>query len=116
MLSIFKKIGGYLAYALVAASISSPALAALPRPDAPSRGEGSGFLQTLQNYAYDIGALAALAVAAVAFIIIAINAIQKFHEVTAKKATWTDFFTLVLIGGALLLVVLWLVNEAIGIL
>lgn len=97
---------------VLGATTTSNAVAALPKPDAPSRGQGGGFLQMLQYYAYDIAVLAGLAVAAVCFFLVAINAIQKFNEVTTKKATWTEFFTLVLIGGGLLVVVIWLVNKA----
>ncbi|OLU25506.1 integrating conjugative element membrane protein [Pseudomonas sp. PA15(2017)] len=90
--------------------------AALPTPDAPSRGQGSGFLQLLQNYAYDIAVVAALGISAVAFIVVSMNVVQKFNEVTTKKATWTEFFILVLIGGGLLIIVIWLANKAVEIL
>jgi integrating conjugative element membrane protein (TIGR03745 family) len=96
----------------ITALLASPAFAALPKPDAPSRGTGDGFLKTIQNYGYDIIILGGLVIAAVSFAIVAINAIQKFHEVTTKKATWTEFFTVVLVGGGLLIIVIWLVNKA----
>lgn len=92
--------------------LTSPAFAALPKPDAPSRGTGDGFLKMLQNYGYDIAVVFGLGIAVVGFSIVAINAIQKFHEVTQKKATWTEFFTVVLVGGGLLIIVIWLVNKA----
>ncbi|MGP0172682.1 TIGR03745 family integrating conjugative element membrane protein [Pseudomonas sp. NCHU5208] len=98
--------------ASITALLASPAFAALPRPDAPSRGTEGGFLKMLQNYGYDLLVVAGLAVAAFCFINVAINAVQKFHEVTQKKATWTDFFTVVLVGGGLLIIVIWLVNKA----
>lgn len=92
------------------------ATAALPRPDTPTRGQGTGFLQLIQNYIYDGFVLFGLVVAAVCFLIVAVNALKKFHEVTDKKATWTDFFTLVGVGAVLLIIVIWLVNKAVEIL
>lgn len=96
--------------------ISLQANAALPRPDTPTRGQGTGLLQLIQNYLFDGLTLFGLALAAVCFIIVAVNALKKFHEVTDKKATWTDFFTLVGVGAVLLIIVIWLINKAVEIL
>lgn len=90
--------------------------AALPRPDTPTRGQGSGLLQLVQNYFFDGITLAGLVLAAICFFIVAMNAVKKFHEVTDKKATWTDFFTLVGVGAVLLIIVIWLINKAVEIL
>jgi len=98
-------------------TIASPlASAALPRPDTPTRGQGSGLLQLVQNYFFDGITLAGLVLAAICFFIVAMNAVKKFHEVTDKKATWTDFFTLVGVGAVLLIIVIWLINKAVEIL
>lgn len=96
--------------------VSPLATAALPRPDTPTRGQGTGLLQLIQNYLFDGLTLFGLAVAAVCFLIVAVNALKKFHEVTDKKATWTDFFTLVGVGAVLLIIVIWLINKAVEIL
>lgn len=96
--------------------VSPLATAALPVPDTPTRGKGTGLLQLIQNYIYDGFTLFGLAVAAVCFLIVAVNALKKFHEVTDKKATWTDFFTLVGVGAVLLIIVIWLINKAVEIL
>ncbi|WP_313025528.1 TIGR03745 family integrating conjugative element membrane protein [Pseudomonas lopnurensis] len=92
------------------------AAAALPEPETPSRGGGGGFLEWLQNTIYDGFVLGGLVLAAIVLTIVAMNAVQKFHEVTQKKATWTDFFVLVGVGAVLLMVVFWLVNRAVEVL
>lgn len=100
----------------MALTAAMPAKAALPAPDTPSRGQGGGFLEMLQNYFYDGAVFGGLFLATIVFFIVAINAVQKFHEVTAKKATWTEFFTVVGVGAVLLLIVIWLINKAVEIL
>ncbi|MEW3858099.1 TIGR03745 family integrating conjugative element membrane protein, partial [Pseudomonas aeruginosa] len=44
------------------------ALAALPKPEAPSRGEGSGIMQTIQNFGYDGAMLLALLICVAVFL------------------------------------------------
>lgn len=86
--------------------------AALPKPEAPSRGESGGILKMIQDYGYDVAVLGGLAIATIAFIVVAIVCIGKFHEVSQKRATWSDFFTFVAIGAVILVIVIWLVNKA----
>jgi integrating conjugative element membrane protein (TIGR03745 family) len=45
----------------------SLAFAELPTMEAPSRGEGSGLIETIKNYAYDGGILLGLLIALLAF-------------------------------------------------
>jgi len=47
---------------------SALARADLPTMEAPSRGEGSGLIDTIKNYAYDGGILLGLLIATLAFL------------------------------------------------
>lgn len=87
-------------------------IAALPTPEAPSRGESGGILKMIQDYGYDVAVLAGLGLATIAFIVVAIVCIGKFHEVSVKKSTWSEFFTFVAIGAVILVIVIWLANKA----
>ncbi len=113
---ILMKRAAIMLAALLTSATTTVASAALPQPDTPTRGSGSGLLQLIQNYLFDGLTLFGLVLAAVCFLIVATNALKKFHEVTDKKATWTDFFTLVGVGAVLLIIVIWLINKAVEIL
>lgn len=89
-----------------------PASAALPKPEAPSRGESGGLLKIFQNYGYDAAVLGGLGIATLAFIVVSVVCIGKFQEVSTKKANWSEFFTFMAVGAVILVVVIWLVNEA----
>lgn len=92
--------------------ITIQAHADLPEMGEPTRGEGDGLLEMLQNYMYDGAILVGLGISAAAFFVVANAVVGKFHEVHSKKATWTDFFTILLVGGILLVLVIWLATKA----
>lgn len=109
----------YALYAFVLGMIAfSPlgAWAALPTPDNPTRGAGSSILETLQNYGYDIIMLLALVVVASMFVGVCYHAYTRYSEIHAGRATWGQFGLSVAVGAALLVIGIWLVTKATGVL
>jgi len=101
------------AYLLLFAFLSSPVLAAgLPKMEDPSRGQGKGIFQTLQNYLYDGVILIGLVISSVAFIAVAWHGVSVFGEVQKQKKSWADLGLLILVGGLLIVACIWLLTEA----
>lgn len=96
--------------------LSPSAQAALPTLENPSRGVGSGILQTLQNYGYDIVMLIALLVVASMFVGVCYHAYTRYAEIHIGRSTWGQFGLTVAVGAMLLVVGIWLLTEAIGVL
>lgn len=88
----------------------------LPTLEDPSRGQGSGILQTLQNYGYDIVLLVALLVVASMFIGVCYHAYVRYSEIHTGRATWGEFGLTVAVGAILLVVGIWLLTKATGVL
>ncbi|WP_273828479.1 TIGR03745 family integrating conjugative element membrane protein [Pseudomonas sp. SBT1-2] len=88
----------------------------LPKMDAPSRGEGKGILQTLQNYGYDIVMLVALIVVAAMFLGVCYHAYTRYSEIHTGRATWGQFGLSVAVGAMLLVVGIWLLTQGTGVL
>lgn len=86
--------------------------AALPTMEAPSRGNGSGIMETIKNYGYDAVILAGLLVGAFAFTKVASALIQGFGEVTDGKKKWGELGVTALVGVVILIVMIWLLTEA----
>ena len=66
------------------------ALADLPTMEDPSRGQGQGIMETLQNYGFDIVVLLALAICAVGFLVVANNCIATYSEIQSGRKQWLD--------------------------
>lgn len=108
--------------ALLAALPLSAALPALvqaqglPTMEDPSRGAGNGIMDTLRNHGYDIVMLVALLVVASMFIGICYHAYTRYSEIHTGRATWGQFGLTVAVGAILLVLGIWLLTEATGIL
>lgn len=96
--------------------VSSLAQAGLPDMDAPSRGEGSNMIETFKNYIYDYASLVGLVIAVAAFCGVAYHAFGTYSEVQTGKKTWGQFGLTVTVGGVLLVIIIWLLTKAGGIL
>jgi len=105
-----------LAWLWFATFVSSQAYAALPQMEAPSRGEGTNIIQTMQNYAFDGAALIGLLISAAAFCGVAYHAYGTFAEVQTGKKTWGQFGLTCTVGALLLVLSIWLLTKAAGIL
>jgi integrating conjugative element membrane protein (TIGR03745 family) len=88
----------------------------LPTLENPSRGTGSGIMQTLRNYGYDIVLLVALLVVASMFVGVCYHAYTTYSEVQTGRKTWGQFGLVVAVGAILLVVGIWLLTQATGIL
>lgn len=88
----------------------------LPTLQDPSRGTGEGLMDTLRNYGYDSIMLIALLVVASMFVGVCYHAYGSYSEIHTGRKTWGDFGLTVAIGAILLVVGIWLLTEATGIL
>ena len=101
---------------LVLGAVPFAARADLPTLEDPSRGTGSGIMQTLQNYGYDIVLLIALLVVASMFVGVCYHAYTRYAEIHTGRATWGQFGLTVAVGAILLVVGIWLLTKATGVL
>ena len=88
----------------------------LPTMEDPSRGAGTGIMQTIQNYGYDIVLLVALLVVASMFVGVSYHAYTRYSEIHTGRATWGQFGLSVAVGALLLVVGIWLLTKATGVL
>ncbi|EHJ2006075.1 TIGR03745 family integrating conjugative element membrane protein [Salmonella enterica] len=88
------------------------AFADLPTMEDPSRGQGQGIMETLQNYGFDIVVLLALAICAVGFLVVANNCIATYSEIQNGRKQWKDLGSMAGVGSILLVVIIWLLNQA----
>ena len=91
---------------------STLAWADLPTMEAPSRGEGSGLIDTIKNYAYDGGILLGLLIATLAFLGVAWHSLTVYADVQNQRKTWKDLGAVVGAGALLVVVILWFLTKA----
>lgn len=93
-------------------AFSLSARADLPTMEDPSRGKGSGIMDTLKNYGYDMVILMSLAVCAVGFLVVANSCISTYSEIQNGKKKWGDLGAMAGVGAILLVIVIWLLTQA----
>src|SRR3989344_1780763 len=80
--------------ATAALATALPALSfaqGLPQLENPTRGTGSGIMETIRNYGYDIIMLVALLVVASMFIGVCYHAYGTYAEIHTGRKTWGQF-------------------------
>ncbi|MFI8556328.1 TIGR03745 family integrating conjugative element membrane protein [Pseudomonas putida] len=106
----------FLAITCVLAAVPILAQAALPGAQAPTRGEGTNMIQTIQNYAYDGFMLLGLLVVGGAMIGVAHHAYGTYHDIHEGKKKWRDLGMTAVVGVVLIGVGILLVTKATGVL
>lgn len=90
-----------------------PAFADLPTVEAPSSsGAGTGLNGQLTGYIQDGLVLGGLMLCAIAFFMVAQNCLVTFNEVRNERATWVKFGSIVVVGVALLVAIIWLLGKS----
>lgn len=91
---------------------SGLSFAALPAMEAPSRGNGGGLVETIQNYAYDGGILIGLLIALLAFLGVAWHSLTVYADVQNQRRTWKDLGAVVSVGALLVVLIIWFLTKA----
>lgn len=105
-----------LAVTCMLVSLPMLAQAALPGAQAPTRGEGTNMIQTMQNYAYDGFMLLALIVVGGMMIGVAHHAYGTYHDIHDGKKKWRDLGMTAVVGVVLIGVGILLATKATGVL
>jgi integrating conjugative element membrane protein (TIGR03745 family) len=99
------------ALALAGLMLTPLAHADLPTIEDPSRG-GSGFMEILQNHAFDIVLFVALLVISSMFVGVCYHAYTTYSEIHTGRKTWGEFGLTAAAGAILLVIGIWLLTTA----
>lgn len=102
--------------AVLLAALPQLSFAALPQAQAPTRGEGTSIMQTIQNYMFDGFTLIGLVMCAAALIIVGRHAIGVYHSIHDGKAKWADLGATATVGVCLIGITIFLVTKATSVL
>ncbi len=92
------------------------AAAALPGAQAPTRGEGTSWLQTIQNYGYDGFMLIGLLLLGGMMVGVSSHAYGVYHDIHEGKKKWRDLGLTAVVGVCLIGVGIFMVTKATGVL
>ncbi|WP_263974642.1 TIGR03745 family integrating conjugative element membrane protein [Pseudomonas sp. Marseille-P8916] len=92
------------------------ATAALPGAQPPTRGEGSSWLQTMQNYGYDGFMLIGLFLLGAMMVGVASHAYGVYHDIHEGKKKWRDLGLTAVVGICLIGVGIFMITKATGVL
>ncbi|MBK1674805.1 TIGR03745 family integrating conjugative element membrane protein [Ectothiorhodospira shaposhnikovii] len=86
----------------------------LPTPINPESGsyQDGNWLQLIKGYIGDGAVILGLAIAIVGLLWVAYTAVAKFNECRTGKAEWSELGVLGIVGAAVLLFIMFLLNEA----
>lgn len=106
----YQRLKSAAALMLLSASVSVQA--GLPTVAAPSSGSSGNFLQMLRDYGKDAVLIIGFLIGAGAFVMVARNGLGVNAEIGDGKKKWSDLAMHVIVGGALLLAVIYLLTES----
>jgi len=86
--------------------------AGLPNVALPTDGATDNFLELIMRYAKDAVLVISLIFGAVAFIWVSWTAMQKFWDVINGRGNWGELGPVVVVGGVLLVAVIFLLDKA----
>lgn len=88
--------------------------AQLPTPVDPTIGgaPGGNWMQLIRGYIGDGAVVLGLAIATVGLLWIAYTGVAKFNECRTGRAEWSELGVLGIVGAAVLLFMMFLLNEA----
>ncbi|WP_435372990.1 TIGR03745 family integrating conjugative element membrane protein [Aquisalimonas lutea] len=87
-------------------------------PDAPEPEGGyedGNWLDLMQGYFFEGGTVLATLVSMVGFVWVSWTGLTKFNEARQGRAEWGEVGLLGIVGGALLLVISFLLNQALSV-
>lgn len=120
---MFKSLRSKATAAMIASSVWVNNAFAAGLPSAPASTGSSGtaaasgdYIQTLQNYAYDIGILVGLILSTVGFIMVAKNVVTTYGEIGEGRKTYSDMAGAAAAGVLLVVFIVFMLTEAAGIL
>lgn len=92
------------------------ATAALPGAQPPTRGEGTSWLQTIQNYGYDGFMLVGVLLLGGMMVGVSSHAYGVYHDIHEGKKKWRDLGLTAVVGVCLIGVGIFMVTKATGVL
>ena len=108
-----RHLGYRIAATLTLLAVGLNAWAALPAPVAPSTAPAAGnWLDLIKGYIKDGGIVLGLAISVIGFLWVAYIGISKFNDARRGKAEWAEVGLVGIVGGAILLFAVFLLNEA----
>lgn len=110
MKSMYRRAQAALSLALLSAY--STAYAGLPSVAAPSTGSSTNFLDVIQGYSKDAIKVVGLIIGASVFVLVVKNAMVVYAEIGDGKKKWSDLAMHTVIGGALLVVAVYLLTQS----
>ncbi len=115
--SVLRGLFPHLIPLLALLAMTTYGWAALPAPISPDSGTAAAgdFIDYMKFTIKDILLIIALVVSTAGFIIVAFSAFAKFNEARRDRAEWGEVFTLVLVGGFILVAAGFLLNQTLEI-
>jgi len=110
-----KRLKHFYCHALTGAGLfwSGFACADLPKPS--GGGSSDNVMDEVKVISQNGINYGALVICAIAFIVVVISCVGTYHKIGDGKASWFDFGVRVIVGGIMLVLIIYFLNKAVGI-